>query len=256
VPKERFKEILRMMIRNNYGFKWNSFFRSDHSDEEAIELMGKAGCEGVFLGIESGSDVMLKTMNKTSRRHNYLKAIPLLREAGVSTHANFIVGFPGETRETVAESVSLIEEARPDFFRAQLWYADPVTPIWKKKDEYGVKGMAFNWSHNTMDYQTACDLVEDMFINVKNSVWLQQHGFEQWSCFYLQRKGMTLNQVKNFLRSFNAIVKEKLIHPENKEIPAHLLEDLRMSARFDLNSKPVSLPINSIDVFSTEAFLF
>jgi anaerobic magnesium-protoporphyrin IX monomethyl ester cyclase len=256
VPKERFKEILRMMIRNNYGFKWNSFFRSDHSDEETIELMGKAGCEGVFLGIESGSDVMLKTMNKTSRRHNYMKAIPLLRDAGVSTHANFIVGFPGETEETVAESVSLIEEARPDFFRAQLWYADPVTPIWKKKDEYGVKGMAFNWSHDTMDYQTACDLVEQMFINVKNSVWLQQHGFEQWSCFYLQRKGMTMDQIKTFLKCFNAIVKEKLINPENREIPASLLEDLRMSARFDNSTEPIGRPINTIDVYSTEAFVF
>ena len=67
VPKERFKEILRMMIRNQYGFKWNSFYRSDHGDEEAIELMGKAGCEGVFLGVESGSDQMLLRMNKTAR---------------------------------------------------------------------------------------------------------------------------------------------------------------------------------------------
>ena len=107
-----------------------------------------------------------------------------------------------------------------------------------------------------MDYQTACDLVEQMFINVKNSVWLQQHGFEQWSCFYLQRKGMTMDQIKTFLKCFNAIVKDKLINPENKEIPASLLEDLRMSARFDQSSKPISIPINSVDVFSTEAFLF
>lgn len=258
VPKERFKEILRMMIRNNYGFKWNSFFRSDHGDEETIELMGKAGCEGVFLGIESGSDAMLKNMNKTSRRHNYMKAIPLLRAAGVSIHANFIVGFPGETPETVAESVSLIEEAKPDFFRAQLWYADPVTPIWKQKDKYGVKGAAFNWSHNTMDYQTACDLVEEMFINVQGSVWLQQHGFEQWSCFYLQRKGMTMDQVKTFLKSFNAIVKEKLIRPGQKEIPASLLEDLRKSSRFDDigDGKLIGSPIHSIDVFSNEAYIF
>src|SRR4029078_1736945 len=44
VPKERFKEILRMMIRNNYGFKWNSFFRSDHGDDEHIVMLGHTGC--------------------------------------------------------------------------------------------------------------------------------------------------------------------------------------------------------------------
>src|SRR5205085_1938539 len=49
VPKERFREIMRMMIRNNYGFKWNSFYRSDHGDEKTVELMAQAGCEGANL---------------------------------------------------------------------------------------------------------------------------------------------------------------------------------------------------------------
>ena len=271
VPKERFKEILRMMIRNNYGFKWNSFFRSDHGDDETIELMGKAGCEGVFLGIESGSDIMLGHMAKTSRRHHYMRAIPLLRDNGISTHANFIVGFPGETLETYEESVSLIETAKPDFFRAQLWYADPVTPIWKKKDDYGVKGGSFNWSHNTMDYREACDLVDKMFLNIKNSIWLQQHGFEQWSTFYLQRKGMSMDQIKNFLRSFNAIVKEKLVHPEKKEIEPQLIENLRAASQFSkpeeqdeqaqaaipkFDMPPPNQGVRSIDVFSAGDFNF
>lgn len=214
VPKERFREILRMIIRKNYKFKWNSFYRSDHGDPETIDLMGKAGCEGVFLGIESGSDEMLKRMNKTSRRKDYLNAIPLLREAGVRSHANVIVGFPGETRETYQETVDLIETARPDTYRAQLWYADPVTPIWSQKESYGVKGSAFNWSHDTMDYQTASDWVDQMFLNVTNSVWLPQNGFEQWSTFYLQRRGMSFEAVLDFIKGFNAIVKEKIENPE------------------------------------------
>lgn len=233
VPKERFKEIMRLMIRKNYGFKWNIFYRSDHGDEEAIELMGKAGCEGVFLGIESGSDMMLKGMNKTASRKDYLKAIPLLRDAGVSTYASLIIGFPGETYETVGETLSLIEEAKPDFYRAQLWYADPVTPIWNKREQYGIKGSAFNWSHDTMDAATACDLIDKLFLCVENSVWLPQFGFEQWSTFYLQRHGMTMAQIKSFLRSFNAVIKQRLLDPHKKEIDAQILQSLRASSRFD-----------------------
>lgn len=233
VPKERFKEILRMMIRKNYGFKWNSFYRCDHGDEETIELMGRAGCEGVFLGVESGSDALLKAMNKTARRKDYLKSIPLLRAAGISTHANIIVGFPSETYETYQETVDLIEEAKPDFFRAQLWYADPVTPIWDKKDEYGVEGSMFNWSHDTMDSQTASNLVEEMFLTVRGSIWLPQQGFEQWSTFYLQRRGMTLEQVKGFVRAFNELVKESLLDPKKKEPSPALVESLRRSSKFD-----------------------
>ena len=233
VPKERFRELLRMMIRNNYGFKWNSFYRSDHGNEETIELMAAAGCEGVFLGVEAGNNDMLQRMNKTARREHYLKSIPLLKAAGISTHANLIVGFPGETYESYLDSISLIEEVKPDFFRAQLWYADPVTPIWNKVDEYGVKGSSFNWSHDTMDYKTACDLVDRMFLSIEGSVWLPQNGFEQWSTFYLQRKGMKMEQIKMFLKCFNAIIKQKLVHPEQTEIDPRLMESLVKSAKFD-----------------------
>lgn len=238
VPKERFREMLRMMIRNNYGYKWNSFYRSDHGDWQTIELMSKAGCEGVFLGIESGSDQMLERMNKTSRRKNYLEAIPQFRDAGIRTHANVIVGFPGETYETYQETRSLIEVARPDTFRAQLWYADPVTPIWKQKDQYGVKGSAFSWKHDGMDYSTACDWVDKMFLEIENSVWLPQNGFEQWSTFYLQRKGMSFETILAFLSSFNAIIKEKLRDPAKKSIAPTLLEELRKNSRFDKQFEP------------------
>ena len=231
VPKERFRQMLKMMIRNKYGFKWNSFYRSDHGDAETIELMGAAGCEGVFLGVESGSDRMLERMNKTARRKNYLEAIPQMREAGISTHANLIVGFPGESYETVEESQELIEETRPDFYRAQLWYADPVTPIWERREEYGVKGSSFSWSHETMDYMEACELIEKMFLSLEGSVWLPQNGFEQWSVFYLQRKGMGMEEIKRFLRSFNATIKEKLLEPGKEEIDEKLMERVRRSSR-------------------------
>ncbi|HEU5229916.1 MAG TPA: PhpK family radical SAM P-methyltransferase [Ktedonobacteraceae bacterium] len=232
VPKGRFKEILRMMIRNKYGFKWNSYFRSDHADEEAIELMGQAGCEGVFLGVESGSDQLLQRMNKTARRRHYAKAIPLLKAAGISTHANLIIGFPGETYETVQETMDFIETAQPDFFRAQQWYCDPTTPIWQQREHYGIKGSAFNWTHNTMDANTAADLVDKVFLSIENSHWLPQYGFEQWSIFYLQRQGMTMEQIKAFVKSFNDMIKERLLHPEKKTIDPNLLDRLKATSRF------------------------
>jgi hypothetical protein len=167
----------------------------------------------------------------------------MLQSAGISAHANMIVGFPGETYETVEDSISLIEETKPDFFRAQLWYADPMTPIWEQREQYGVQGSSFHWSHNTMDYRTACDLVDRMFFAVENSTWLPQNGFEQWSIFYLQRKGMTMPQVKTFVRCFNAVVKDQLIHPLQKEIDPQLMESLKASCRFDTSDRPDTGPV-------------
>jgi Radical SAM superfamily/Condensation domain len=221
-----------MMIRNRYDFKWNCFYRCDHGDEEAIELMGRAGCEGVFLGVESGSDSMLELMNKSARRSDYIKAMPLLKAAGISTYASLIIGFPGETFETVQETIDFLEESKPDFYRAQLWYADPVTPIWEKREEFAITGSAFNWSHRTMDSDTACDLIDRTFLCVENSTWLPQFGFEQWSTFYLMRRGMTMEQIRDFLSLFNACIKERLLSPSVNTISPRLLDALKASCKF------------------------
>jgi anaerobic magnesium-protoporphyrin IX monomethyl ester cyclase len=233
VPKGRFKKVLRMMIEKQYGFRWNCFYRSDHGDEEVIELMAEAGCEGVFLGVESGSDTMLETMNKTARRSDYMKAIPLLKKAGIVTHANLIIGFPGENERTVAETRSLLEEARPDFFRAQLWYADPITPVWSRRNELGIEGSMFNWSHRTMDSATATDLVDDLFCTVRGSVWLPQSGFELWSVYYLQRRGMIVDQVKGVLRAFNSAVLENVGRGRPRELSQAARTRLEAAYRFE-----------------------
>lgn len=238
VPKERFKEILRLMIRKNYGFRWNSYLRADHVDDECIELMGRSNCEGVFLGIESGSDRMLKAMNKTARREHYLRVIPRLRDVGIIAHANLIIGFPGETNDTVAETVDLLETARPDFFRAQLWYCDPTTPVWRKRNELGIAGTGFGWSHPTMTAAAASAWVEHLFVSVQGSTWLPQYGFEPWSLYYLQRRGMELDQIKTFIRSFNAAVRIKLQEPRHTEVPAALLSAMRAACQFDDQAVP------------------
>lgn len=234
VPKKRFRNVLKMMINNDYGFRWNSFYRSDHGDEETIELMAQAGCEGVFLGIESGSDQMLERMNKAARRKDYQEALPKFREVGISTYASLIVGFPGETEETLSETISLLEEGQPDFYRAQLWYCDPVTPIWDRRDELQIKGGAFSWSHETMDSDEACAHIDRIFATVKGSIWLPQFGFEQWSVFYLQRRGMSMAEIKRFLSAFNGVVGEQSIAALRTGNEETRLGELRDACSFDL----------------------
>jgi anaerobic magnesium-protoporphyrin IX monomethyl ester cyclase len=231
VPKKRFKELLRMMIRKGYGFRWNSYLRADHADAECIELMRESGCEGVFLGVESGSDRILEQMNKTSRRADYLRLIPALSEAGIVTHANLIIGFPGESDETVRESESVIETAHPDFYRAQLWYADPTTPIWSRREELGVRGQCFSWSHDTMDADAAADHVDRLFRTIEGSIWLPQYGFEPWSLYYLQRRGLSLPAIKRILAAFNDAVREKLVDPAGPDASPQALARLERACR-------------------------
>jgi len=218
VPLKRFKEILRMMIRNKYNFKWYSHFRCQFSDHETVELMKESRCEGVFLGIESGSDEILRNMNKAVTVEKYLKGIQLLKEHGILTYGSFIIGFPGETKKTTRETVKFIKQCGLDYYRAQLWYCEPITPVFAKKSEYKLEGERFEWSHSTMDSKRASDIVEDIFLTVEEPVWVPQYNFECDALFHLFHRGMSMEQVNGFLRAFNAGVKEKLTGLSPREV--------------------------------------
>ncbi|WP_051572063.1 PhpK family radical SAM P-methyltransferase [Ruminiclostridium cellobioparum] len=230
VPRDRFKDILKMMIKNRFSFKWHSYFRCQFADEEIISLMKESGCEGVFLGIESGSQEILNNMSKASTIEKYREGMKLLREYGIIINASFIIGFPGETYKTVQETVRFIEDTRPDFYRAQLWYCEPITPIWKEKEKYGIKGSQFKWSHKTMDSKTGSKLVNEVFLSVKNSIWMPQYNFDSASIFPLMQNGININQIKEFMSCFQEGIAEKLKSPNQKNISLEL--EKRMEAVF------------------------
>jgi len=235
VPPKRFKEIVRMIIKNKYKFSWHSQFRCQYADREMIELMKESGCKGVFLGIESGNNQILENMNKAVTVEQYRKGIELLKEYDILTFGCFIVGFPGETDETVRDTFDFIEESGLDFCRAQLWFADPVTPIWNQREKYQIRGVHFKWYHATMDYKRACDLIEQGFLALKKSIWVPQYNFEFDALFHLMNRGMTLDRVKLFLNGFSAGLKEKLLDPSNKqkEVGPKVLEMIKESCGFE-----------------------
>lgn len=222
VPPERFKNILRTMIKKDYGFRWNSFFRCQYADEEMVRLMKESGCEGVFLGVESGNQEILKNMNKRVLVKDLIRGMDLLKKYGITTYASFIVGFPGETEKTMRDTIDFIENTEPDFYRSQLWYCDPFTPIWKEKQKYGIENSQFEWKHNSMNAQQAADYIDEIFCNVKKSLWLPQNNFDYPSLFILLDRGWKLERIKELITLFNEGVKYKIDNPNNRNVDHNL----------------------------------
>src|SRR5690606_32386931 len=99
-------------------------------------------------------------MNKMANVEDYKRGIALLKKYDIATYASFIIGFPGETEDTIKDTIDFIETAQPDFFRAQLWYYDTMTPIHKEAQKYGLFNSQFEWSHNTMNSGEAAEWVD------------------------------------------------------------------------------------------------
>jgi radical SAM PhpK family P-methyltransferase len=218
VPLLRFKDLCRMMIKNNYDFNWFSYFRCGNADEETFELMAKSKCKGVFLGIESGSPAILKNMNKAATIEQYAKGMKMLRENGILAFGSFIIGFPGETHETVDETIAFIKESKPDYYRAQMWYCEPGTPIDQQRAKHKIEGEGFVWNHATMNSLEAMDQIDRAFLSIgtEESLWLPQWSFDFWILPYLLGRNITFDRLNDFMR-----LAHKMLAMEIAYVPEH-----------------------------------
>lgn len=205
VPEERFRELCRMMIRRDFGFRWFSYFRCGSVRKpDTFDLMRSSGCEGVFLGIESGDPVVLRNMAKSSTIDQYQRGIEALHRNDILTFASFISGFPGETERSLANTVDFINATGPTLYRVEPWWYNHRSPVFQRASEFALSGRAFDWRHATMSAAEACDGIDFIFQNVRSSWWCPQQSFSFWGLPYLMGKGMTRAQVVEFHRLLHA----------------------------------------------------
>lgn len=86
------------------GLRWSCLSRSKGITPEIATLMKAAGCQKVYLGLESGSDETLRLMNKKATLQDGIQAVNHFRQAGIQVAAFFIVGYPGETITSIEQT--------------------------------------------------------------------------------------------------------------------------------------------------------
>lgn len=201
VPVRRFKELCKMMSRRSFGLEWFSYFRCGNAREpELYDLMRDAGCKGVLLGIESGDDQILSNMDKKAKIRDYSFGIEQLKKRNIFIHASIVVGFPGESENSLRNTVDFLNDNAPDTFTVNHWYYLHSTPIHLRASSFGLSGAGYSWSHQTMTSQEALDAADRIFHSVTNSAWMPVNGLDFWGVPYLLEKQMTSTQILEFLK--------------------------------------------------------
>ncbi len=206
VPLKRFKDLCNKIIELDLKFEWYSYFRCSNADEEAVELAARSGCKGVFLGVESGSDEVLKYMNKAAAVEQYLRGIRWLKQNGILTFGSFIAGFPGETEATFQQTVDFIRTSALDYYRIQLWYCEPGTPVVNQRERWGITGDGFRWKHATMTSREGMRLIEKAFLEISESLWMPQWSFDFWIIPYLAGRGISHDVFRRFMAAANRLL--------------------------------------------------
>jgi len=107
-------EILDQMISADLGISWRCEVRANTVNLDLLKKMKRAGCCSITLGVESGSDEILKKIKKGITRDQTVAAARLIKEAGILLNAFFIFGFPWENENHFRETLALFHEIEPD----------------------------------------------------------------------------------------------------------------------------------------------
>jgi radical SAM superfamily enzyme YgiQ (UPF0313 family) len=130
LPPSFAKALCRALISREVKVGWRAIVYPGQVDEKLADLMAKAGCFEVSLGAESGSARMLKSMGKRFTPGEIRRTRRLFGDHGVRVMGFLMFGMPGETRETVQESLDLMESLAPDALRLTMGVRIyPNTPL-------------------------------------------------------------------------------------------------------------------------------
>ncbi|MBN1941460.1 MAG: radical SAM protein [Candidatus Diapherotrites archaeon] len=160
VNKKHILELCDLLIKENVNLPWAAYSRTDSVDEEIAVKMKEAGCFLVKVGFESGNDEILKTMKKGPRAtaEQGRKCAELFKKAGIQVHGTFVFGMPGETKETIQQTIDYAKSLDIDFVQFSVAQPYPGTEFFNLLKEKGLLKID-KWS----DYLDDCGCIAPIF---------------------------------------------------------------------------------------------
>jgi radical SAM superfamily enzyme YgiQ (UPF0313 family) len=145
--------------------------------KELLVKMRDAGCFAVWFGVESGSKKLLASMGKGFNLNQTRRAFKWAKEAGLMVVAGVILGFPGETKESVWETIRFIKELNPNDVGFYIATPYPGTPLYEEVKANGtLKVFDFD------KYDTATPTFEIPNLTMTELTQIREQAFQS---FYL-----------------------------------------------------------------------
>jgi radical SAM superfamily enzyme YgiQ (UPF0313 family) len=166
VDKRRVIEICRKIIEKKLDITWNAISRVDHVSEEVLYWMRKAGCIQISYGVESGSEKIRNFLLKNISSEKIQSAFTLTQKYGIMARAYFIYGAPRESRQTIQETIDLINSIKP--LSAIFYILDifPGTALYEdfKQRLNATDDVWLNRIEDIMYFETDPDLTREMIL--------------------------------------------------------------------------------------------
>jgi radical SAM superfamily enzyme YgiQ (UPF0313 family) len=139
--------------------------RADRLNEDVLKRLKESGCFRIWIGAESGSQKIIDAMDRRVDVEKVREMIALARKTGIEAGTFIMLGYPGETREDIRETIRHLQISQPDHYTITLAYPIKGTPLYEEVSdsltggiEFSVntdRDLDFKRTHSTKYYQHA-----------------------------------------------------------------------------------------------------
>lgn len=178
VNREQVTGICELILKEGLNIRWTCNSRVDFVDEEMLGLMGRSGCWMISWGIESGNEQILKRAAKGADPKKAHQALTWARRSGIKNWGYFIIGLPGETVETIRETIDLAKSLPLEIALFHIAAPYPGTPFFFEVVKNGWFRPGTQWEQVDMDKGT---VLEYENLSAEDLIYWQKRAFREWA---------------------------------------------------------------------------
>jgi len=135
------ERFCREITRRNLKVAWGCTARYDNLDPDLLRLMKQANCGGLFFGLESGSDRILKAVDKKTNVEQIIAVADMVRDAGITCITSVVVGLPGESKTDTEATLRVMERVHTDIFDVNSYVPLPGSRLHQLTSEAELKNI-------------------------------------------------------------------------------------------------------------------
>lgn len=178
ISRDQVVGMCDLLIQEGLRIRWTCNSRVDYVDREMLQKMAQAGCWLISWGIESANEQILKGVRKGYRLEQAPQALRWAKEAGIKNWGYFIIGLPGETEETIRQTIEFAKSLPLDLALFHIAAPYPGTPFFFQVVENNWFRPGTAWEEVDMDRSTVLDYPG---LPAERLEYWQKQAFREWA---------------------------------------------------------------------------
>jgi len=215
ISEARMEQFCHLMIKRNINIKWSCYARVSTVTPKLVELMKRTGCQFIQFGVESGNQEILNRVEKNITIEQVRKAVGAAKKVGLKVMCDFMIGLPGDTVQTVNQTINFAKELSPNFAFFSITTPFPGSALYEEYRKEGRLKEGYIWDnmslHEGTNFSTptmTSKEMEELYVKAhrrfyyrpafiwQTFLWVLRHPYE-FRNFYLLAKIQITKELKN-----------------------------------------------------------